>query len=268
MQVLLVRHGKTQGNLEHRYVGRTDEPLLAEERARLMNSCYEKFHPDIVYCSKMLRCKQTAEILFFHPKDINCRKTYDEDNCETYDEDSNETYDEDSRKTYDGDSSETYNECSRKTCDEGSREILSRLTEDWGYKPQLEIRDGLEETDFGEFEYKNYEELKNDPAYQAWIDSGGMLAFPGGESGKDFRKRCCRAFEECIEDANRRQAKRIALVIHGGTIMSVMEAYGRPKADFYSWQAANGEGFLTELFEAKDGGFCLMVYDGLMEKKF
>ena len=27
MQVILIRHGSTAGNLEHRYVGSTDEPL-------------------------------------------------------------------------------------------------------------------------------------------------------------------------------------------------------------------------------------------------
>ena len=45
-----------------------------------------------------------------------------------------------------------------------------------------EIVYGLQECDFGDFEGKNYAELSGDPAYQAWIDSGGTLAFPGGES--------------------------------------------------------------------------------------
>lgn len=30
MKITLVRHGKTQSNREHRYLGRTDEPLCEE----------------------------------------------------------------------------------------------------------------------------------------------------------------------------------------------------------------------------------------------
>ena len=30
MKLTFIRHGKTQGNLESRYVGRTDQPLCAE----------------------------------------------------------------------------------------------------------------------------------------------------------------------------------------------------------------------------------------------
>ena len=38
------------------------------------------------------------------------------------------------------------------------------------------------EMDFGEFEGKNYQDLRDDARYQAWIDSDGTLPFPGGES--------------------------------------------------------------------------------------
>ena len=34
-KILLIRHGKTQGNLERRYIGRTDEPLCEAGRAAL-----------------------------------------------------------------------------------------------------------------------------------------------------------------------------------------------------------------------------------------
>ena len=175
MEVLLIRHGKTQGNLEGRYVGRTDEPLLESSKAELQNSMYRSFCPDLVYSSKLLRCRQTAACIF------------------------------------------------------PSKEIC--------------VWEGFEETDFGEFEYKNYEELNGHPAYQAWIDSGGLLAFPGGESGDDFRMRCRRAFLSCLGDAEEKGASRIAIVVHGGTIMAVMSAFSRPKKTFYEWQVKNGQGF-------------------------
>lgn len=99
----------------------------------------------------------------------------------------------------------------------------------------------LRETDFGDFEYKNYEELNGNPQYQAWIDSGGMSAPPNGESGDAFRARCCAAFADCVSDAAAHDAKTIAIVAHGGTIMAVMERYARPRKAFYEWQLKNGE---------------------------
>ena len=38
-----------------------------------------------------------------------------------------------------------------------------------------------------------------------------------------------------------------ALVVHGGTIMNIMEAYALPKKAFYEWHVGNGCGYLVEL---------------------
>ena len=111
----------------------------------------------------------------------------------------------------------------------------------------------LKECDFGIFENKNYQELSGNPEYQAWIDSGGQMMVPNGESGAGFRHRCCRAYEQCVRDAQEKGAQRIAIVCHGGTIMSVLERYGRPEKSFYEWQIANGCGILTETIE--EGGY-------------
>ena len=52
------------------------------------------------------------------------------------------------------------------------------------------------ECDFGDFENKNYAELNGRADYQAWIDSGGELPFPHGESRAQFAARCATAFEQ------------------------------------------------------------------------
>lgn len=62
--VLLLRHGATEGNIKKRYIGRTDEEMnavgiaQAESLAGILPSC------DLVFSSPMLRCLQTAKILF------------------------------------------------------------------------------------------------------------------------------------------------------------------------------------------------------------
>ena len=61
-EILLLRHGMTPGNGKRQYIGRTDEPLSETGRAALSEFHYPP--ADLVYISPMLRCRETAEILF------------------------------------------------------------------------------------------------------------------------------------------------------------------------------------------------------------
>ena len=63
IEVVFIRHGATAGNLERRYIGRTDEPLcpLGIEQAEKLKGLCE---PDYLFVSPMLRTQQTAEIVF------------------------------------------------------------------------------------------------------------------------------------------------------------------------------------------------------------
>lgn len=175
MRISLIRHGATAGNLEHRYVGSTDEELTAEAIQRLKEDCDRYPRPDCVFASPLKRCLQTAELLF----------------------------------------------------------------------PEAEVivLPGLRECEFGEFEYKNYQELQGDDRYQSWIDSGGTLPFPGGESREAFQKRCCKAFLEGCRLAQEEGYQSLAFVVHGGTIMAVLDCFSDPHRDYFDWQVKNGAGF-------------------------
>lgn len=177
MILYLIRHGKTMGNSQGRYIGVTDEPLLEEERKRLERGTYPRV--EAVFVSPMVRCAQTAAAI--------------------------------------------YPDCPVRVIEE------------------------LAECDFGSFENKNWREMEGDPEYQAWIDSGGRMAFPGGEDPLEFRKRCQRGFEQAVESCFHEKIRIAALVVHGGTIMSILEKYGVPRKDFYDWHVKNGEGYRMEL---------------------
>ena len=182
IELYLIRHGMTLGNVEHRYIGRqTDEPLSEDGRQQLEKRkdqwaqvCRTGDMP-YVFVSPMLRCRQTAEILF--PQ-----------------------------------------------------------------IPQIEI-DPWREMDFGEFEGKNYAQLNGDPRYQAWIDSGGTLAFPGGESREAFIARCVDGMELVMEQI--RQQLPVVAVVHGGTIMALLSHYCG--GDYFSYQVKNAEGYHLRL---------------------
>jgi alpha-ribazole phosphatase len=45
---------------------------------------------------------------------------------------------------------------------------------------QIHICENLKEMDFGMFENKSYEDLKDEPEYIKWLESDGRNPFPGG----------------------------------------------------------------------------------------
>lgn len=186
LRLYLIRHGKTPGNEEKRYVGRTDESLSEKGREELLRNAFPK--TELLFSSPMKRCIESCEVLF--PGQAT-------------------------------------------TLIEGFREI-----------------------DFGTFEGKNYQELSGDPDYQAWIDSGGTKPFPKGEDRADFIRRNKRAFLEMLAQAmayyeeHPEKEGKVAAVVHGGTIMSILSGfYG---GDYFDYQIANGEAYLVTV-EVTDG---------------
>ena len=60
------------------------------------------------------------------------------------------------------------------------------------------------------------------------------MPFPNGEAHEDFVARCVRGFKEMLSP----KYKSAAFVIHGGTIMAIMQhLFG---GDFYDYQLRNG----------------------------
>lgn len=113
-----------------------------------------------------------------------------------------------------------------------------------------ECCDGLKECDFGRFEYRNYMELSGNEEYQRWIDSNGTLPFPGGESRQSFQERCCQAFLESAAALQQSGCRSVAYVVHGGTIMALMERFCTEEKPYFDWQVKNQSGFACEISEA------------------
>ena len=172
MTVNFIRHGKTAGNLEKRYIGRTDEPLCEAGITELSGIAYPGC--DMVIASPMKRCLQTARLI------------YPDRTIVTYDE--------------------------------------------------------LRECDFGDFEGKNHTELSALAAYREWIENGGLGCFPNGEDSSEFRARSVNGFLKAAED--HKSVSAISFVVHGGTIMSVLEKLALPHKEFYEYMTENGHGYV------------------------
>ena len=203
MKIYFIRHGKTKGNIERRYVGTTDEGLVEGKQEALVklktNLLTELLTVEEIYVSPLRRCVETGSFLF--PE---------------------------------------------------ARQILV---------------DGFRECDFGDFEYKNHNELIDNPVYQQWLHAGGEITFPGGESKESFQSRVVESFLSLMREdgfysslstneaisqgsGNRKignEEKTIFMVVHGGTIMSILDRFSVPHKDYFDWQVGNGEGFVGDV---------------------
>ena len=94
---------------------------------------------------------------------------------------------------------------------------------------------GLREMDFGDFEMRSYEELKDDPAFRQWMTDSEHNPCPNGESAPQTMARNLAAMETVLasdEDA--------VCVIHGGVIAGFMMTwFGGLRVDWYR-QAGTG----------------------------
>ena len=178
MEILLLRHGRTAGNAERRYIGRTDEPLSPEgsRHARLTGTDETVGH---VYVSPLKRALETARIKFPNA--------------------------------------------------------------------ELTVVADLREMDFGDFEGSNADELRDDRGYAQWLESNCTLRCPGGEQMDEFTDRVCRAFDAIVRKGLDAGEERLVLVAHGGTLMSVLSRYGRPRREYYEWYTDNCGGYRLRL---------------------
>ena len=111
----------------------------------------------------------------------------------------------------------------------------------------------LRECNFGDFEYKNYKELNGNPVYQRYIDSNGETGFPNGETKAQFQNRFIKGFCNVMKRYEESAPDMVAFVVHGGTVMALLDAYSSPHKDYYEWHIHNGEGLIMDLFRREDG---------------
>ena len=182
IELVMIRHGATPSNQEHRYLGRSDESLSMEGKQALQEEKNNYPSIDCLFISPMKRCAETAGILY------------------------------------------------------PTREV--NVITEWV------------EMDFGDFEGKNYLELQDNEYYQKWIDSNGILPFPNGESREEFTERCTQGFYKMIEKLSVESPVTAGLILHGGTIMALLSAFGG--GEYFDYQVANGQGYRCVL-EEKSG---------------
>ena len=110
---------------------------------------------------------------------------------------------------------------------------------------------GLREMDFGDFEMRSYEELKNDPAFVAWEKDSDHLPCPNGESLPQLIRRNVAAIETVLatgEDS--------VCILHGGVTANLMvHWFGHDRHFFYRQP---GTGYTVTFTDGRPVGYVLI----------
>lgn len=254
-EIFLFRHGKTEANEKHLYCGKSDLPLSqkgeAELRAkvRAANSLNVptvsrgiSIYPDISHCKIFTSgLKRTSQSLGILYPEIILQQAW-----------------------------APATSFEKKSESPSKDEFFSEIV----------IEPSFREIDFGDFEMKSYEELKDNPEYQKWLEGEAerferekrengreetrfsqkltqnqvdRISFrsteysdnpcPHGESWLQMKNRVISALERAIKNY-----RSLAIFTHGGPISAIM-AYFFPNEgkSMYQWQPNFGEGYKITL---------------------
>lgn len=101
------------------------------------------------------------------------------------------------------------------------------------------------EYNFGEFELKSYNDLKENDEYIKWIlDKEGAVYCPNGECRIDFNKRIKNEFKKFIYEIKGKNIESVCLITHGGVIVSILSEFmEQNNSNFYELQPSCGQGY-------------------------
>lgn len=218
LELVLVRHGQTKWNTEHRYLGQTDIPLLPDAVAQLSQLKQQL---------SLLIEKPSYEGQGFDNQQYN-KKQSSQQACDYTD------------RHVAGASGGFW----RVFCSD-----LLRCRETLAYiAPILEkvtvYDQRLREMNFGAWEGCTYEQLKDNPLYRSWIDDPSVVTPPEGESWEQFEERldgflfdlgqaADQAFGLAIQSLTNSPPQRVLIVTHGGVIRKLLTQI-IPGVTFYS----------------------------------
>ena len=125
--------------------------------------------------------------------------------------------------------------------------------------------DNLKEMNFGVYECKSFEELKDDPVFLKWgYDEEGDVVLPEGESRNMFFARIKKGLKELlakhhlkeIELRHKDEDAVTVMVCHGGVITTIMNLlFPDERENPWSWMPDPGYGYIVEFTDGEATGY-------------
>lgn len=111
--------------------------------------------------------------------------------------------------------------------------------------PEMSIQtvSKLQEYNFGIYENKTIDQLKQTPGFAQWLSHQMTIAPEGGENMQSFQQRIREGFDWVVKDMMKQKISSAAVFTHGGVIMSLLGMCGLPKANPTHWMVKNGHGY-------------------------
>lgn len=125
------------------------------------------------------------------------------------------------------------------------------------------------EMDFGKWQGKTYEELKDSKHYQQWIADPFYLSPPDGESFLKFSNRVQNGWDQMTKAILAKNVKRCAVISHGGVVKYLLSKFAPEKKEFWSWEVPHGYGIelIFERERLRRGERCTLLQEVLLTGK-
>jgi alpha-ribazole phosphatase len=101
----------------------------------------------------------------------------------------------------------------------------------------------LREMNFGKWEGKTYNELKENGLYRQWLSDPVNHCPPEGESFHKFTKRVQAGWDKITHEVLSSRLQRCAVITHGGVIRYLLSKFAPEQKEFWSWQAKHDQGY-------------------------
>ncbi|MFD1851596.1 histidine phosphatase family protein [Oceanobacillus bengalensis] len=121
----------------------------------------------------------------------------------------------------------------------------------------------LREINFGIFQGKTYEELKERKEYQQWLNNMLTYSPPGGENFSQFTKRVEKGWNRLVDTMVQQDYRKAFIVTHGGVIRYLLDKLSPCEKEFWEWEILHGTGYVLTFNwnQLRRGAHCISLQE-------
>ena len=121
----------------------------------------------------------------------------------------------------------------------------------------------LREMNFGKWEGKTYEDLKENSLYRQWLADPHTHCPPDGESFHEFTTRVDSGWAKITEEILTSTVESCAVITHGGVIRYLLSRFSPLPKEFWAWSVNHDQGYklIFERESLRRGERCILLLE-------